>query len=135
MMHVSVEEIPRDLSASLQRGKAVKTLVIGRAGQPVAVCGAAPDCLQPLLLYRSDFRERGTRAAGGSSIGKEEQLATCRTSGAVVGRLPSARPRDSLCNGIEEFTVIIGTDSMLQFVHTQLPLRCGKGALARHPGG
>jgi hypothetical protein len=71
MMHVRVEERQRDLSASLQRGKAAKTLVIGRAGQPVAVCGAAPDGLQPLLLHRSDCRERGTRAAGGPSIGEE----------------------------------------------------------------
>jgi antitoxin (DNA-binding transcriptional repressor) of toxin-antitoxin stability system len=57
MMQVSVEGIPRDLSASLQRVKAGATLVIVRAGQPVAALGAAPGCLQPPLLHRSGCRQ------------------------------------------------------------------------------
>ena len=47
--------------------------------------------------------------------------------------LPSARPRDSLCNGSKELTVIIGTDPMLQLVHRPLPIRFGHGPLALHP--
>ena len=37
MMHISVEEIQRDLSASRQRGKEAKTRAIGRAGQAGAL--------------------------------------------------------------------------------------------------
>src|SRR5438067_5866278 len=48
----------------------------------------------------------------------------------VSPAVSSARPRDLLCNGFEQLTVIIGTDPVLQFVHMQLPIRFGNGPLA-----
>src|SRR5215468_12693237 len=47
----------------------------------------------------------------------------------------SACSRNLLCNMFEPLTLIIGTDAMLQFLNTQLPLRFGNGPLAMHPFG
>ena len=57
MMPVSVEDIPRDLSTSRQRVKVGETLVIIRAGQPVAALSAAPGCLQLPFLHRAGCRQ------------------------------------------------------------------------------
>jgi prevent-host-death family protein len=58
MVQVSVEEIQRDLAAYLQRVEAGETVVIVRAGQPVAemkpvVVGTKQ--LRPFGLYAGEF--------------------------------------------------------------------------------
>ena len=58
MVQVSVEEIQRDLAAYLQRVEAGETVVIVRAGQPVAelkpvALGTKP--LRPFGLYAGEF--------------------------------------------------------------------------------
>jgi hypothetical protein len=49
--------------------------------------------------------------------------------------LTSARPRDSLCHGVEELTILLGTEAMLPFVRRQLAIRFGPGPLAGAPCG
>src|SRR5262245_46491315 len=48
---------------------------------------------------------------------------------------PSAISRSLLCNGFKEITAIVGTDPMLQFGHTQLPIRFRHRALTMDPFG
>ena len=58
MLQVSVEEIQRDLAAYLQRVEACETLVVVRAGQPVAeIKPVAPEAekLRPFGLCAGEF--------------------------------------------------------------------------------
>ncbi len=58
MRQVSVEEIQRDLAASLRRVEAGETLVIGRAGPPVAEItpvASGPKPLRPFGLCAGEF--------------------------------------------------------------------------------
>lgn len=52
MTHVNIEEIQQDLSAYLQRVEAGETLVIIRAGQPVAE-------VKPVVTQQQDLRPFG----------------------------------------------------------------------------
>jgi len=58
MIQVSVEEMQRDLSACLQRVEAGETLLIVRAGKPVAEVkpvGASVATLRPFGLCKGEF--------------------------------------------------------------------------------
>ncbi|MBI2228342.1 MAG: type II toxin-antitoxin system Phd/YefM family antitoxin [Deltaproteobacteria bacterium] len=58
MTQVSVEEMQRDLSACLQRVEAGETLVIFRAGKPVAEVkpvGTSVKALRPFGLRKGEF--------------------------------------------------------------------------------
>ena len=58
MTHVSIEEMQRDLSACLKRVEAGETLLIVRAGKPVAEVkpvGASVENLRPFGLCKGEF--------------------------------------------------------------------------------
>ena len=58
MTQVSIEEMERDLSACLQRVEAGETLLIVRAGKPVAEVkpvGASVETLRPFGLCKGEF--------------------------------------------------------------------------------
>jgi antitoxin (DNA-binding transcriptional repressor) of toxin-antitoxin stability system len=58
MTHVSIEEMQRDLGACLQRVEAGETLLIVRAGKPVAEVkpvGASVENLRPFGLCKGEF--------------------------------------------------------------------------------
>jgi prevent-host-death family protein len=58
MTHVSIEEMQRDLSGCLKRVEAGETLLIVRAGKPVAEVkpvGASVENLRPFGLCKGEF--------------------------------------------------------------------------------